>query len=391
MKQISVSLMVIASLLSGCSFNITVFTPPPPVIASETLPATQEMALPVATISATSEPPAVGFTPTTSEPIFYAAYASSDSRSTVGQSAFPAETKQVFAIWTYQNMHDGVNIKREWYLNGKPWLLREEPWDFDKYGEDGVMRDISIFDNAVGLPSGVYQLRMYIDDALQPIGSLAKDAPETWLNFEILPGEAVAEAVSPDSQWRAVVLEGHLLILRDINGTPTEIFDGREIPYLAWFPDNQHLLFVDRERTEQQEGINAGIRDDLWIVEMERNETRLVYESDTALGIGSGFVISPSSRYIASTEGSGAADACVVDTHLIFFEIAPNYRTVKALKQEQFAGITTPPDSSVYPTDVGGWENDNQFVVPLSVTCSLNKGLPGTYVFNMMQLTVAKK
>jgi hypothetical protein len=116
-----------------------------------------------------------------------------------------------------------------------------------------------------------------------------------------------------------------------------------------------------------------------------------VYESDTALGIGNGFVISPYSRYVASTEGSGAADACVVDTRLIFFEIAPDYRSVKALKQEQFTGITVPPDSSVYPTDVGGWDNDNQYVVPLSVTCSLNKGLPGTYVFNMMQLTVEKK
>ena len=391
MKKISVSLMVIAFLLSGCSFNITVFTPPPPVTASETLPATQEMASPVATISATAEPPAAGFTPATSEPIFYAAYASSDSRSTVGQSAFPAGTKQVFAIWTYQNMHEGVNIKREWYLNGKPWLVREEPWDFAKYGEDGVVRDISIFDNDLSLPPGVYRLRMYIDNVVQPIGRFVKDSPERWLSFEILPSESVAEAISPDSQWRAVVLEGHLLILRDVDGTPTEIFDGREIPYLAWFPDSQHLLFVDRERVEQPAEPNQSIRDDLWIVEIQSNETRLVYESDTALGIGSGFVISPSSSYVASTEGSGAADACVVDTRLIFFEIAPDYRSVKALQQEQFAGISVPPDSSVYPTSVGGWDNDNQYVVPLSVTCTLNKGLPGTYVFNMTQLTVEKK
>jgi hypothetical protein len=309
----------------------------------------------------------------------------------VGQSAFPAGTKEVFAIWTYQNMHAGVTIKREWYLNGKPWLLREEPWDFAKYGENGVVRDISIFETELSLPSGVYHLRVYIDNVVQPIGRLTNDQPETWLNFEILPTESITEVASPDSRWRAVVLGGHLLILRDVNGTPTELFDGREIPYFAWFPDSWHLLFVDREHTEQAEGTNLGIRDDLWMVDILSQETRLVYESDTAVGMGSGFVISPTSLYIASTEGSGGGDACFVDTRLIFFEIAPDYRSVKALKQEQFAGISAPPDSSVYPTEVGQWENEEQYVVPLSVTCTLDKGLPGSYVFNMMQLTAVKK
>jgi hypothetical protein len=288
-------------------------------------------------------------------------------------------------------MHAGVNVKREWYLNGKPWLLREEPWDLAKYGEAGVIRDISIFETELSLPSGVYQLRVYIDNVAQPIGSFVKDRPELWLNFEILPSETIAEVASPDSQWRAVVLDGHLLILRDVHGTPTQLFDGREIPHIVWFPDNQHLFFVDRERTEPAQGPNAGIRDDIWIVDVLSQETRLVYESDTAIGMASGFVISPSSRYVASTEGSGFADACLVDTRLIFFEIAPDYRSLKVLKQEQFDGIAAPPDSSVYPADVGRWENDHQYVVPLDVTCTTNKGLPGSYVFDMMALTMEKR
>ena len=284
-------------------------------------------------------------------------------------------------------------IKREWFLNGKPWLLREEPWDFAKYGEEGVMRDISIYENELSLPSGVYQLRVYIDDVLQPIGTFApgRDQPETWLNFEILPTESITEVTSPDSRWRGVILGGHLLILRDINGTPTELFDGREIPYFAWFPNSQHILFVDREHPEPVEGTNIDIRDDLWIVDIVSQETLLVYESDTMLGIGSGFVISPYSRYVASTEGSGAADACFVDTRLIFLEVAPDYRSVKAIKQEQFDGIPTLPDSSVYPREMGQWEDEDQYAVRLSVTCTINKGPQGTYVFNMIQLTAAKK
>jgi len=389
MKKTVAFLMVIVWLISGCTFNVQVLTPAP-VVGSATPTATRQIASPVATISATAVPPPVGFTPTTSEPIFYGAYASSDARSVVGQSAFPAGTKEVFAIWTYQNMHAGVMIKREWFLNGKPWLLREGPWDFAKYGEDGVVRDISIYEDVFSLPPGVYQLKIYIDNVLQPIGRFTGDQPETWLNFEILPTESISESISPDQQWRAVVLGGHILILRDTNGTPTELFDGREIPYFAWFPNSQHILFIDRERSEPA-GTMAAIRDDLWIVDILSQETRLVYESDTALGIGSGFVISPYSNHIASAEGSGGGDACFVDTRLIFFEIADDYRSVKILKQEPFAGLPTLPDSSVYPTAVGQWEDEGQFVVPLSVTCTLNKALPGSYVFNMTQLSAVKK
>ena len=389
MKKTVAFLMVIVWLISGCTFNVQVLTPAP-VVGSATPTATRQIASPVATISATAVPPPVGFTPTTSEPIFYGAYASSDARSVVGQSAFPAGTKEVFAIWTYQNMHAGVMIKREWFLNGKPWLLREGPWDFAKYGEDGVVRDISIYEDVFSLPPGVYQLKIYIDNVLQPIGRFTGDQPETWLNFEILPTESISESISPDQQWRAVVLGGHLLIIRDVNGTPTELFDGREIPYFAWFPNSQHILFIDRERSEPA-GTMAAIRDDLWIVDILSQETRLVYESDTALGIGSGFVISPYSNHIASAEGSGGGDACFVDTRLIFFEIADDYRSVKILKQEPFAGLPTLPDSSVYPTAVGQWEDEGQFVVPLSVTCTLNKALPGSYVFNMTQLSAVKK
>jgi hypothetical protein len=391
MKKYTFFLWVVI-FLTGCTFNVQVLTPPPTAASKtpSTPSVTQPSATPVATISATAALPSVGFTPTTSEPIFYGSYSSSDSRSAVGQSAFPAGTKRVFVLWTYQNMHEGVMIKREWFLNGKPWLLREEPWDFAKYGEDGVMRDISIFEDEFSLPPGVYQLKMYIDNVLQPIGRFMGGQPETWLNFEILPTESISESLAPNSQWKAVVLGGHVLIIRDGNGTPTELFDGREIPYLAWFPNSQHILFVDRERSEPA-GTREAIRDDLWIVDILSQETNLVYESDTALGIGNGFVISPYSNHIASTEGSGSGDACFVDTRLIFFEIASDYRSMKVLRQEQFDGLPNLPDSSVYPTEVGRWEDEGQYVVPLSVTCTLNKGLPGTYVFNMTQLSAVKQ
>jgi len=378
-------------LMSGCTFNVQVLTPPPEAASAAPI-ATQLIASPVATISATVEPPQVGFTPTTSEPIFHAAYAASDSRSAVGQSAFPAATKQVFTIWTYQNMHEGVNIKREWFLNGEPWLLREEPWDFAKYGEDGVIRDISIFEfeTPLGLPSGVYELRVYIDNILQPIGRFTKDQPEMRLNFEILPTESIPEAASPDSQWEAAVLSGNQLIVRDVNGTPTELFDGREIPYFAWFPDSKHILFVERDLTGKQEGTTLGARDDLWIVGIPDKETRLVYESNTTLGVVGGLAVSPNGRYAASSEGSGYGDACFVDTQLIFFEFPTNLMSAQPIHQEQFSGIPSAPDSVIYPAEAGVWQSDSQYLVTLEGTCIENNPL-GSFLFDVSDLTAVKK
>lgn len=393
MKKNTAFLLVLVSLISGCTFNIEVLTPPP--VASftpDTPAATEPISSPVPTVSSTVEPPSVGYTPTTSDPIFHAAYAVSDSRSAVGQSAFPAGTKQVFVVWTYKNMHEGLSIKREWYLNGEPWLLREDLWDFAKYGEEGIIRDISIyeFETPLGLPSGVYQIRVYIDNVLQPIGRFTKDSPEKWLNFEILPTDPIPEATSPDLQWEAAILDGNQLILRDVNGIPTELFDGREIPYFAWFPDSQHILFVERELTGKQERTTLGARDDLWIVEIPEGEARLVYESNTTLGVVGGLLISPNGRRAASSEGSGYGDACFVDKQLIFFEFPGNLMSVQAIRQNQFSGIPSSPDSVVYPAETGVWQSDSQYLVTLEGTCMEQNPL-GPFLFDVSELTAVKK
>jgi hypothetical protein len=188
-------------------------------------------------------------------------------------------------------MRDGMTVKREWYLDGKLWLVREEPWDFAKYGAFGVVQDVSIYDENIGLPSGAYQLKMYIDGLLQPIGASTANGPELWLNFEVLPNGSITEAASPDFKWDAVVLNGNHLIVRDTNGAPTELFTGLEIPHFVWFPDSQHILYVNRDRSGQTSGTNRGIRDQLWVADIVRREIVLLYESDAMLGLTSGFRI----------------------------------------------------------------------------------------------------
>jgi hypothetical protein len=80
--------------------------------------------------------------------------------------SFPAGTQRIYAQVSYESMADGMLFRREWYLNGEPWLTREEAWDFAKYSESGTLTDLSVFDDA-GLPPGTYELRLYLDGVPQ--------------------------------------------------------------------------------------------------------------------------------------------------------------------------------------------------------------------------------
>jgi len=388
MKKIFVFLLIVAALISGCSFNVEVITPAPG--QSDITPPANVVASPIATISATVELPPVGFTPVSSDPVFYAAAVSLNQNGVPARIAFPTGTKQVFAVWTYQNMRAGLTIKREWYLNGEPWLFREEPWDFAKYGAAGIMTDISIYDFEVGLPAGLYEIKVYIDNIVQPIGPNTPGGPGTFLIFEILRDEFTTDVVSPNSQWSAGVSFGNRLVIRDVTGAPTEIFAGREIPYLSWFPDSQHVLFVDRDRSQQQQGTDIGVRDDLWIADVQTGKTNLLYKNESAFRGFGGPVTSPDGKYIASLEGSGYGDACFVDSKLIFFEVAGDYKSAKAIKQEKFTGIPASVDGVVYPVRDGIWQNNTQYLVTLDGTCSVDKSKIGPYLFNVSNLTAAK-
>ncbi|HXD11517.1 MAG TPA: hypothetical protein VN653_15745, partial [Anaerolineales bacterium] len=86
MKPIFILLGLVACIISGCSFNVEVVTPAPPQPIPATAPATVDV--PVATVSPTPVP-SVGFTPATTDPIFYGASAALDREAASAQSSFP--------------------------------------------------------------------------------------------------------------------------------------------------------------------------------------------------------------------------------------------------------------------------------------------------------------
>ena len=381
MKNLSALLMLGVFIVSACTFNVEVLTPEVAIPGTST---------PTETIVISPTPPAT-FTPpsfsaptqvsSTSEPQFSNARFTFDVSANIYQTIFPARMRRVYAVWDYQNMHEGLMVRRDWYFNNVLWITREELWDFSKYGANGTMQDISVFDLDAGLESGTYRLELYIDMQPQPIGGII------WPEFTIGKEESQARVTSPDGQWIADANDPRILLLRDTGKDMRELFRGREITNLAWLPDSQHIVFVDRDRSQQQPPTNLGIRDDLWIVDIQSEESHLLYQNTVPLGK---FSFSSDGRYISSIEGSGFGDACFVDLRLIFFELASDFRTSRSIRQEEFSGISTAPDTVVYPVEGGTWHNETKYLVSLNGTCNFDQNLVGTYVFDLVEMHTRK-
>ena len=392
MKKLTNGILAILFLTSGCTFNVEVIHPEvsqPKPLVTQSSPSSTPTA--VATLPPTAEPfltPTLA--PTASYPNFTNARMGASPDDPNRPTSFPAGTKAVHAIWDYQNMRDGLMVRREWYWDGQPWITREEPWDFDKYGANGTIRDISIFDNETGLNSGVYQLRLYIDNVPQGLSSGVGEPVTPWITFNIGTDETYAGYMSPDYLSAVEVFDERRVVLQASGGISKKIFTAREVPYVSWFPDGRHFLFVDRDRSGQKYGTNMGIRDDLWMVEVPSGKLQLLYKSDISFMGRAGPVVSPNGRYIAGLEGSGFGDACLVDSHLIFIELASDLRSMRLIPQAEFSGLPSFEGGFIYPVEDGTWQSDNNYLVTLDGTCTADTSQLGPYLFKLGEQTATQ-
>ena len=385
MKKLICGVFVTIFLIPGCTFHVEILNSGAPQLtppAAQSSPTSIPTA--VATLPGTAEPfPTPTLVPTATYPNFTNARLGASPDDPNRPTSFPAGTKAVYSIWDYQNMRDGLMIRREWYWNGQPWITREEAWDFEKYGANGTIRDISIFDNETGLNSGVYQLRLYIDNVPQPLGSGIGVPVTPWITFRIGTDEEYAGYMSPDYLSAVEVFDERRIVLQASGGISKEIFTAREVPYVSWFPDGSHFLFVDRDRSGQEYGTNVGIRDDLWIVEVPSGRLQLLFKSNTSFAGRTGPVVSPGGRYIASLQGSGFGDACLVDSQLIFIELAGDLKSMRVIKQAEFSGLPAFNEGFIYPVEDGTWQSDRTYLVTLDGTCNSDKSQLGPYMFNL--------
>jgi len=192
------------------------------------------------------------------------------------------------------------------------------------------------------------------------------------------------------SDFRVDVYGEKRIVLDDLHGKTTELYSGNAIPYIYALPDNKHILFVDRDCSGQQPGSPIGMRDGLWLAEIPSGALHLLYESGTTFAGRAGPQVSPDGRFIASLEGSGFGDACMIDSRLIFLELADDLKSVKPVTQEQFAGFPSSTEGFVFPVEDGEWKSSDLYLVTLDGTCAVDKSTMGPYLFNASNRTVAR-
>lgn len=393
MRKLTASWIALALFLSGCTFSFEVITPAPSATVPALTPYSTDLpTTPVATFTPTAVPVAPTFVPSTSDPVFFNGRSSTVPDDAVGRTTtFGPATTIVYVVWDYGNMREGMMVRREWYLNGQPWLTREEPWDFAKYGSNGTIRDVSIHDEVAGLDHGNYSLRIYIDNVVQPLGSMFYEPFNEWVGFSVGANEAdtFMGYGSLDGQWGVEVYGGTRIMLKNVSTGESRLINVvQNVVYVTWFADSKHFLFVDRYPSDQA-GSPIRYWDHLWIVDVATGEALRAFKGDNSFAGRNGPVPSPNGKYIAGMIGSDYGDGCFKDMQMIFFHVAPDFKSATFMHQQNFAGMPASNDSWIYPIDDGYWESDNIFRVTLDGTCDADKSKLGSFRFDLLLNTAS--
>ncbi len=296
------------------------------------------------------------------------------------QQAFPAGTKQVYAMWSYANMRDGLTVRQEWVLDGGILQSQVEPWDYARYGASGVFRDASISDMDNGLPPGTYQLRLYIDGQEQTV----QEDPVSSAFTISLPLDVPAQT-APDGSRVALVEAPGTLLIQDASGRREPVLTATEISSLAWFPDSVNLLYGVRESSGLP--LDAGpisVAQSLWVMNVVTGEAHQIASAADNMHDPR---IAPDGRYVAVIGGTGYADACFVDRTLWVLQLDDQNQLIYTYYQLDFDGL--PDAGSAYVVDLFKWESESAFTVSLGWVCN-DQGLDGVYRLDLSSRTAER-
>jgi len=308
------------------------------------------------------------------------------------QKFFVAGTPRIYALWDYSNILPGMTVRRVWSRDGIEWIRREEPWDYEKYGANGTIRDISIFDEETGLESGKYSLSLYLFGENKNLPE--NQALQETNSIRIFPPDISTPISSPDKSHTAYINLGGRLTIEDPQGEMNELVVTQEISDLAWFPDNQHLIYADRDRTNQvNESSDIGITHKLWILDIVTGNRILVSSAEDNFHTP---VVSPDGKMVAVLTGSSMREACQASPTLSILELDNNFRVRKTYTIDDFTGLTVDTQSGGMivphnPQSPGDWQRNNQLVVPLTWTCVDQQNAPdGLYLLDFTTMNARR-
>lgn len=354
------------------------------------------IAAPVSDISnssiPSSSPAAITPSPTSLPPSFSSVRFSPQPDDSLTRNFYVAGTPRIFALWNYNDMLEGMVVKRVWKLNDEEWIEREEVWPFSRYGKAGTVRDIYIFDDETGIQAGKYSLTLYIDGILQDLDT--KAGMQSEVVFYVLESEVKFPVTSPDKSHTAFVEFGGILMMEEPDGRVWQMTEVQEIASIDWFPDNSYLLYTERDRTNQtQVDDDTGITHRMFVMDIETGEQAVLGTSGENFHRPS---ISPGGEYISVLSGNTGRENCIGSPILAIIELDTELRRQAVHTLASFSGLENLNNNfaSGIP-DLSDWEwiwaSETKFAVKLEWICKPSGRNPnGSYHFDLSQMTASQ-
>lgn len=312
---------------------------PTPTLAQATNEPVEITAVP--TESATSEPTATVTTVPTQEPISNPQFSNLTllpNRASLSagwpQPYTPITTDELYAVWTYSSMTAADQLERLWYYNDNLWLERSEAWDMNKYGANGRVEDIFVYDYEPHLAPGHYRVMLKVN------GVELASAEHT------IPANSIGPKVEPNSGFTAAVQDNKTLVLSRVDGTTASWNSFGDIVDFAWIPGGQAIVYSEQIVVNAELPGTLGLRHNLWLQNVITGEKHQLGSTDEDLHTP---IVSPNGRFLALYSGTLYGDACGVDADLHIMELTANLQRANLIDLADFSGFPAVAGSRPQP------------------------------------------
>jgi hypothetical protein len=406
MRRISLLYTLFILLLAACRPDSTEFPQiptqdtggvivPTPITADSTETPTVPTATPVEPTAVPTEPTAVPTQPTavppTQAPVSNPQFSDLKllpNRTSLSdgwpQPYTPITTNELYAVWNYSGMTAANELERLWYYNGALWLERREMWDMSKYGANGRVEDIYVYDFEPNLASGHYRVVLKVD------GQEMASAEYT------IATNTVAPKVEPNTGFTAVVQDHTRLVLRRVDGTTASWVSSGDIISFDWFPNGPVIVYSEQIVVDPSLPGTLGLRRNLWLQDVISGEKWLLAGSDEDLHSP---VVSPDGRRLALLSGTFYGDACGLDVYLHVMELTEDLTRHSLIELDDFTNLPIVEFSAPQPFlwnsqgdyDVtpGLWQDADTLEVGLTWLCA-DTNANGTYQLHLNGRTAEK-
>lgn len=278
----------------------------------------------------------------------------------------PLVTDELYAVWNYAGMSATDQLERLWYFNGDLWLERSEAWDMSKYGANGRVVDVFVYDYEPALAPGHYRVVLKVN------GVELASAEHTIATNTLSP------EVEPNSGFTAAVQNNKTLVLRRADGTTASWSASGDIVDFAWIPGGQAIVYSEQIVVNAELPGTLGLRHNLWLQNVISDDKWQLGNTDENLHTP---VVSPDGRYLALFSGTLYGDACGLDAYLHIMELTADFQRSNLVDLSTFSGFPTvegaqpqpypwEPDYNAYDPKPGEWVNNDTLKTGIVWICA---------------------